>query len=60
MGPVRSILFSAETTRMPSSGAVGEVEVAAETVKAAARRSRMDVGRDGAMVAAVVVSGPTT
>jgi hypothetical protein len=45
---------------MLSSGAVGEVEVAAATVKATARRSRMDVGRDGAMVAAVVVSGPTT
>jgi hypothetical protein len=46
---------------MPSSGAVGEVAVAAATVKAAtARRSRMEVGTDGAMVAVVVVSGRTT
>jgi hypothetical protein len=49
-------LFSAETIRMPSSGAGGEAEVPAATVKATAKRSRTEVGRDGAMVVVVVVS----
>ena len=47
---------------MPSSGAGGEGGVAAAAVKATAtaKRSRTEVGRDGAMVVVVVVSGPAT